>query len=97
MWMIAGWLAFALVIVNLIFIFQKKYKYCGVLVFGSLSSGLITMLCMYSIVNGWVQADEISALMDVVPTMKKLLIVIVLVGVILNGIAVFANYKHTKK
>lgn len=93
MWLVTGVIAFVAVVLNIIFLFNKRYKYCIVLVWISLSSGLIVLLSMYRLINLWVQAEDMSSLMDVVPTMSNVLAGIVLIGIILNAIVVFVHYK----
>lgn len=98
MWLVAGTIAFIAVILNIIFIFKGFDKYYLVLVWVSLSSGLIAMLSEYNLINSWVQAEDMSALMDVVPTMNGVLVRVVLIGIILNAIVVFVHYKkHQNK
>ena len=97
MWLFAGGIAFITVIINLILIYVGKLKYCNILVFISLSSGLIAMLSEYSLINMWVQAEDMSALLDVVPSMNNVLKSVVYIGIILNGIAVFVNHNKLKK
>ena len=97
MWLFAGGIAFITVIINLILIYVGKHKYCNILVFISLSSGLIAMLSEYSLINMWVQAEDMSALLDVVPSMNNVLKSVVYIGIILNGIAVFVNHNKLKK
>ncbi|WP_092753409.1 hypothetical protein [Hydrogenoanaerobacterium saccharovorans] len=97
MGLFTGGIAFIIAIINLILVFTGKHKHCNILAFLSLSSGLLAMLSEYVLINGWVQAGDISALMDVVPTMNNILITAVCIGVVFNAIAVFVNYKKLKK
>ena len=61
------------------------------LLFASLSFGALTMLCEYQIVNGWVQKGDISALLDVVPSMAQILGAALAVGIFLNFFVLFLN------
>lgn len=96
MWLFAGAIAFIVAIINLILVFIGKHKYCGILVFISLSSGLLAMLSQYGLIKEWVQSSDMSALMDVVPTMNNVLIVAVCIVILFNAISVFVNYKKSK-
>lgn len=97
MWIIAGAIALIAVIINMVLVFTGRHKYCVVLVWISLSSGLVAMLSQYSMITSWVKANDMSALMDVVPTMNTVLIVVVFVGIVLNAIAVAVHYRNRKE
>lgn len=97
MWFIAGGIAFIAVIFNFILVLNDKHKYCSLLVWVSLSGGLVAMSSMYSLINSWVQEGDMSALMDVVPTMNNVLIGVILIGIILNAIVVFLHHKKRPK
>lgn len=97
MWLFAGAIAFLIAIINLVLVFTGKHKYCSILVCISLASGLFTMLSQYSLINEWVLAGDMSALIDVVPTMNNVLIATVCIGIVFNAIAVFVSYKKSNK
>lgn len=97
MWLFAGAIAFILAIMNLVLVFTGKHKYCGILVCLSLSSGLLAMLGQYALIKQWVQSGDMSALLDVVPTMNNILVFSICIGIILNAIAVFVSYKKFTK
>lgn len=97
MWLVAGGIAFVAAMLNLILVLMGKHKYCSIFVLISLSGGLLAMLGEHALINQWVQAGDMSALMDVVPTMNNILIVAICIGISLNAIAVFVNCKKSKK
>ena len=94
MWIITGLIAFVLVLTNLAFVFKNYYKYTNVLVFSSLSMGLITMLIEYNMVKQWALNNDVTALLDVLPTMNTVLIWSIVIGIILNGIVVYKMSKN---
>lgn len=96
MWLFAGGIAFIIAVVNIILALVGKYKYCCTLVWISLSSGLIAMLGQYILINEWVQASDMSALTDVVPTMNNVLIAAVCVLIALNAITAFLKSKRLR-
>ncbi len=94
MWMIFGPLALLIVLINLINVLNKKTKYITAFIFASLSFGVIAILECYKLVNEWVVAGDMSALMDVVPTMTNVLTIIAYIGIILNGLVLFIHSKN---
>ncbi len=94
MWIITGLIAFVLVLTNLAFVFKNYYKYTNVLVFSSLSMGLITMLIEYNMVKQWALNNDVTALLDVLPTMNTVLIWSIVIGILLNGIVVYKSNKN---
>lgn len=82
MWLIFGFLAIVLTIVNLILYARgKDYKLVMAL---ALSSTALTLAAEYRAVADWVRAEDWGALADVVPTMGKLLWVLTIMAVLLN-------------
>ena len=57
--------------------------------FASLSLTALTMCAQYSMVEKWVQHEDWSALMDVVPGMGKVLWFLVVASIIINGVSLF--------
>ena len=94
MWIITGLIAFVLVLTNLAFVFKSYYKYSNILVFSSLSMGLLTMLIEYNMVKQWVINNDVTALLDVLPTMNTIIIWSIVIGIILNGIVVYKMNKN---
>ncbi len=90
-WVPCGGAAFALVILNLLRTLAGRRRGWQALLFASLSFGALTMLCEYQIVNGWVQKGDISALLDVVPSMAQVLGAALAVGIFLNFFVLFLN------
>lgn len=90
-WIPLGILAFLFAIINLLRALNGKKKGWTVLLFLSLSCGVLVMLTEYLMINRWVQKGDWSALMDVVPTMSIVFSILVIAGIILNGIVLIKN------
>lgn len=89
MWLIFGLAAIVTAALNLICCFTgKEAKYFR---FASLSLTALTMCAMYSMVNNWVFQEYWSALMDVVPAMTRLLWLLVIASILINGVSFFVN------
>lgn len=96
-WIAAGCLAFVAVLINLIRSFQKKEKGWQALMFTSLSAGCICVVAWFQIVGGWAQAEDISAIYDVVPTLVNMLSLAVGPGIVLNLLVLLRNGKKASK
>lgn len=96
-WITTGCLAFIMVLINLIRSFQKKEKGWQTLMFASLSAGCIAVLAWFQIVDGWVQAEDVSAIYDVVPTLAKMLSIAVGTGIVLNLLVLLRNGRYCSK
>lgn len=57
--------------------------------FISLSLTALTMCAEYSLVENWVSRKDWSALMDVVPSMGKVLWFLVIASILINSISLF--------
>jgi len=86
-WFLMGILAFGFVIANLMRFVLGEKRGWQVLLSASLSCGALTMLCMYRMVNGWVRKEVWSALMDCVPSVAPLMTAALVVGLLLNLLA----------
>lgn len=88
MWILCGILSLIFCIIGWIMVFKKKIvsQWASV---GSIAFVAITLLMEYRMVLQWINKEDWSALMDVVPTMSWLLtgyvIVLLLANVVLIG------------
>ena len=83
-WLLLGALAFLLALVNLALALLGKGRGQSVLLFGSLACGVLAMLEEYRLAVEWVQKEDWSALMDVLPSMELVLTAAVFAGLGLN-------------
>lgn len=83
-WLLLGALAFLLALANLaLALLGKQWGENGFL-FGSLACGVLAMLEEYRLAVQWVQKEDWSALMDVLPAMEMVLTAAVFIGLGLN-------------
>lgn len=61
--------------------------------FAAFTFTALTLLSEYAMVVSWVQAEDWSALLDVVPSMFPMLIVYTVILVAANGLLLFAGKK----
>ena len=83
-WLLMGALAFLLALVNLALALLGKRRGQNALLFGSLACGVLAMLEEYRLAVEWVQKEDWSALMDVLPAMELVLTAAVFAGLGLN-------------
>ena len=83
-WLLLGALAFLLALVNLALALLGNGRGQNALLFGSLACGVLAMLEEYRLAVEWVQKEDWSALMDVLPAMELVLTAAVFVGLGLN-------------
>lgn len=83
-WLLLGALAFLLALVNLVLALMRKGWGQSVLLFGSLACGILAMLEEYRLAVEWVQREDWSALMDVLPAMEMVLTAAIFFGLGLN-------------
>lgn len=83
-WLLMGSLAFLLALVNLALALLRKGRGQNALLFGSLACGVLAMLEEYRLAVEWVQKEDWSALMDVLPAMELVLTAAVFAGLGLN-------------
>lgn len=87
MWMILGLLAIGATLVNLYtFSVGKDYKLPMAL---ALSLTALTVCADYSYLSVWVEAEDWSALADVIPSMGRALWVLTSISIILNLLPIF--------
>ena len=92
-WIPLGILAFGFAVINLIRTMFDKSKGWQILLFLSLSCGVLEMYVQYLMINQWVAKSDWSALMDVVPSMSIMFTFIIFTGIILNGVVLRLNLK----
>ena len=94
MWLLFGLIAIAATCVNLyLYALGKNYKLAMAM---GLSFTALTLAADYSMVADWVQAEDWSALSDVVPIMSTALWVLTIISILLNIIPILLEFKSTK-
>ncbi|MBQ7889343.1 MAG: hypothetical protein IJ356_06250 [Erysipelotrichaceae bacterium] len=89
MFLFFGLAALLTAMLNLIFAWaNRESKWFRFL---SLSLTALTVCSLYSMNAAWVNKEDWSALMDVVPAVSKIIWFLVLASIILNGITLFKN------
>ena len=92
MWILFGVAAIITAVLNVIFtIRQRNAKWFR---FISLSLTAFTLCAFYTQANQWVLMEYWSALMDVLPTMSKLLWILTFTSVLINSISLFKNHNQ---
>ncbi|MDO5755090.1 MAG: hypothetical protein Q4P28_02530 [Tissierellia bacterium] len=87
MWIIFGICAIIFAILNLLWSFQKKdAKWFRFL---SISFTALTVCATYSDEASRVVAGNFSGLMDIMPTMSKILWICVILSILLNSLSLF--------
>ena len=95
-WHVFGIFSYLMALAAILNTLAKK-PYWELYMFLSLSSGVFTMTAQYQLVGQWVQARDWYALEDVVPFMSDALLWLVLLGVLLNAIALVINLRRKSK
>ncbi len=96
-WLVCGSLAFLLALVNLAMaLLGKKRGHAGLL-FGSMACGALTLLEEYRMAVRWVQREDWSALMDVLPGMELILTWALFLGLGLNLAALVLRRRREKE
>lgn len=96
-WVLYGALAFLLALVNLALALLGKGRGQNGLLFGSLACGVLNMLEEYRMAVEWVQKEDWSALMDVLPAMEMVLTAAVFLGLGLNLAALVLHRVRRKE
>ena len=96
-WLLLGALAFLLALVNLVLALLGKKRGQNALLFWSLACGILTMLEEYRLAVEWVQREDWSALMDVLPAMEMVLTAAVFLGLGLNLAALVLHRVRRKE
>lgn len=95
-WLLLGAAAFILVLINLIRAALKKHQRWQVLLFASLSCGVLTVLRALQAVYYWTQKEHWDDMTDVVPTLTRLCTIAVALGIILNFLALWLHLRAGK-
>ena len=91
MWLIIAIGAIIFAILNIVFSFNNKNsKWFG---FISLSLTALTVCAFYSEASSHVLKEDWSALMDVIPTVSKMLWFCVFMSILINAIPLFRDKK----
>ena len=96
-WLVCGSLAFLLALVNLAMALQGKKRGHAGLLFGSMACGALTLLEEYRMAVRWVQREDWSALMDVLPGMELILTWALFLGLGLNLAALVLHRRREKE
>ncbi|MBM7602661.1 hypothetical protein JOC75_000631 [Metabacillus crassostreae] len=94
MWIILGVIAIVVTCINLyMYAAGKDYKLAMAM---GLSFTALTLCAEYSLVSDWVEVEDWSALMDVVPGMERALWFLTIVSILLNIAPIFLERKGKK-
>jgi len=92
MWIILGVIAIVATFINLyMYKTGKDYKFAMAM---GLSFTALTLCAEYSLVSDWVKAEDLSALLDVVPGMEKALWVLTIISIVLNTTPILLELKN---
>lgn len=91
MWLILGIGAIIFAFLNLIYgLTERQHKWFG---FISMSLTALTVCAFYSDGAGRVIRQDFAGLMDVMPTMSRMLWICVVISIVINGFPLFINRK----
>ncbi|QUW23075.1 hypothetical protein JSQ81_05765 [Sporosarcina sp. Marseille-Q4063] len=94
MWLILGLIAMTATFINLyMYGVGKDYKLAMAM---GISFTALTLVAAYSMVSDWVEAEDWSALLDVVPTMEKAFWGLTIISILLNITPIFLEMKNKK-
>lgn len=94
MWLILGFIAIAATFINLyMYITGKDYKLAMAM---GLSFTALTLCAENSLIADWVEVNDWAALLDVVPTMEKVLWFLTIVSILLNIAPILLELKNKK-
>ncbi|ANU09606.1 hypothetical protein BBH88_04485 [Planococcus antarcticus DSM 14505] len=92
MWFILGLTAITATCINLVmYAIGKDYKLAMAM---GLSFTALTVVADYSMVSNWVEAEDWSALLDVVPIMAGALWVLTILSILLNITPILLELKN---
>jgi len=95
MWVILGLIAITATCINLVlYAAGKDYKLAMAM---GLSFTALTVVADYSMVSSWVEAEDWSALLDVVPIMAGALWVLTILSILLNIMPILLELKNKNK
>lgn len=92
MWLIFGLIAIAATFINL-YLYKKGKDYKFAMAMG-LSFTALTLWAEYNTVFKWVEKEDWSALLDVVPTMVTVLSILTIISILLNVTPMFLEQKN---
>lgn len=92
-WLPLGGTAFVLVLVNLMRAAMRKHGGWQVLLFASLSCGVLAVLCALRMVNSWLWKGDWAAIEDVVPAMSMVWTWALCLGIALNLLALWLHLR----
>ena len=95
MWLIFGGIAIIATFINL-YLYTKGKNYHLAMAIG-LSFTALTLVAEYNMVSNWVDVEDWSALLDVVPTMSTLLWILTIISILLNIVPAFIESMSDKK
>lgn len=96
-WPLLGAAAFVLVVVNLVRAAMGKRRGWPVLLFASLSCGILALVYALLTINGYVREWDDSALLDVVPTLAVLSAWAACLGIVLNLLALWLHMRRGRR
>ncbi|NLC66919.1 MAG: hypothetical protein GX752_08335 [Clostridium sp.] len=91
MWLIFGGITILATFINL-YMYKTGKDYRLAMAMG-LSFTALTLIAEYQLVYDWVRAKDYSALLDVMPTMTKVLWLFTIVSILLNIAPIFLELK----
>ncbi|KAA0954998.1 hypothetical protein FQ085_17055 [Planococcus sp. ANT_H30] len=95
MWFLLGVIAITATCINLaMYATGKDYKLAMAM---GLSFTALTVVADYSMVSSWVEAEDWSALLDVVPIMAGALWVLTILSILLNITPILLELKNKNK
>lgn len=94
MWVILGIIAIGATFINL-YMYGTGRDYKLAMAMG-LSFTSLTLVAEYRMVSGWVEMEDWSALLDVVPTMETALWIFTIISILLNITPVILELKNKK-
>lgn len=94
MWIFCGIASVVFTVLHGYAVFSGK-SMAKAMAFGAFGFTALTLLSEYAMVASWVQAEDWSALLDVVPSMFPLLIAYTVILVVANGLLLFTGKKRT--
>ncbi len=92
MWLILGIIAVIATFTNL-YMYKTGRDYKLAMAMG-LSFTAFTLCAEHSLISNWVRAEDWSALLDVVPTMEKVLWFLTTVSILLNIAPIFLELRN---
>lgn len=95
MWIILGFIAILMTLINLgMYAAGKDYKIAMAM---GLSFTSLTLCAENSLIANWVNIEDWTALLDVVPTMKKSLWILTVISILLNIAPIILDVKQKHK